>query len=62
MLGGEITVRLPNIFELTICRIKYLNVTCDISISVDFTELVECFIRNVGDVKLMVAYNTIRIM
>ena len=60
MFGGEIPVRLPNVLEFAGCRVKYLHIARDIFVTIDFAELVECLIRDVSNVKFMVAYDAVR--
>lgn len=45
---------ISDVLELPSFVVPYLNVACDISLAVYFAELIERFIRNVGNVELMV--------
>lgn len=55
MLGCEIPVWPSHVLELPGCRVNYLHIASDIFVAIDFAELVEGLVRNVGKVKLMVA-------
>ena len=60
MFGCEIPVWLSNILELSSRRIDYLHIARNISVAVDFAELVKGLVGNVGKVQLVVAYDNIR--
>ena len=60
MLCCEIPVWLSYVLELPGCRVNYLHVGGDIFVAIDFAKLIEGLVRNVGKVKLMVTYYTVR--
>lgn len=54
MLGREIPVLGSNVLELSGCRVDYLNVAGEVSLSVDFAELAKGLVRDICDIELMV--------
>lgn len=54
MLGSDIPVLGSNVLELPSCRVDYLNVAGEVSLSVDFAELAKGLIRDICDIELMV--------
>ena len=59
MIGCKITIWLSYILELTGCWVQYLYIASYIFVAVEFTELINSLVRNVGKVKLMVAYKSV---
>ena len=47
---GEIAVLSSDILKLSGNRIEDLHVACEISVAIDFGELVECLVCNLGNV------------
>lgn len=59
MVSRKVSVLGTNVFEFPGRRVHDLNITSDVSITVDFAELVEGLVCNVGNVQLMISYLTL---
>jgi len=53
----EVAKFVSNVLELPGFVVADLNIACEISLAIYFAELIERFICNVGNVKLVVAYS-----
>lgn len=55
MICGEITELISNVLKPSCCRVDDLHITGQILLSIHLAKAIEGFIRNVGDVKFMIA-------
>lgn len=54
MGSREVPKLIPNVFELASVIVEDLNVACEIPLPINLAELVEGFVRDVGNVELMI--------
>lgn len=52
---SEVAILVSNVLECPCRRVYDLDITCEISIPIDLAKTVECFVRNVCDIKFVVA-------
>lgn len=60
MFSGEVAKFISNILELPSGVVQNLDITREVPLSVHFAELIERFIRNVGNVQLVIAFSISR--
>lgn len=58
MVSRKVSVLGANVLKFLCCRVHDLDITSDVSITVDFAELIEGLVCNVGNVQLMISYVT----
>lgn len=55
MVCSEVAILVTNVLECPRHRVYDLDVACKISFPIDFTETIECLVRDVDNIKFMVA-------